>query len=39
MICCECSKDLGNDIIDYCDYRCTVKRIIRLGLEEARKRD
>ncbi len=39
MKCCECGKDLGNDTIDYCDYRCTVNRLIRLKLQEARKRN
>ena len=39
MKCCECDKDLGNDTIDYCDHQCTVNRVMRLGLEEAMKRD
>ena len=38
--CCECDNFIGEfDTIDYCDYKCTAARVIRLGLEEARKRN
>ena len=38
--CCECDNFIGEfDTIDYCDHKCTVDRIIRLGLEEAQKRN
>ena len=37
--CVECDDFLGEfDTIDYCNYKCTADRVIRLGLEEARKR-
>ena len=37
--CCECDNFIDEfDTIDYCDYKCTAARVMRLGLEEARKR-
>lgn len=36
--CMECGVDQNQfDTIDYCDYKCTFKRIKRLGLEQARR--
>lgn len=35
--CMECGTNQDQlDTIDYCDYKCTFKRIKRLGLERAR---